>query len=181
MWVWYLILYVFPYVLFQSRITIALLLYSGISFYDMVTSRAVRVIWDVFSRLLSCPCLRCYPCVSINCAQPVGETEEDDFPQSLIPFSPLRPGTTTSENFEFPLGVKESMFLLLCLPGLLSVVHTMFKMTKEIFRKAIQRSSLREDSRGGMKCGRTWASVWRISLLQWFGTSPLNNYRTLVK
>ncbi|RMC19558.1 hypothetical protein DUI87_03116 [Hirundo rustica rustica] len=58
----------------------------------------------------------------------------------------LGPVTTAFENLEFPLDVKESMFLLLSLPGLLSVVHTMFRVEKEIFRKVIQRSAPRETS-----------------------------------
>ncbi|KAJ7423281.1 hypothetical protein BTVI_10489 [Pitangus sulphuratus] len=48
-----------------------------------------------------------------------------------------RPGTTTFENSEFPLDVKESMFLLLTLPGLLNVVHTMFRVKKEISMEVI--------------------------------------------
>lgn len=55
-------------------------------------------------------------------------TGEDYFPQPFISFSSFRPGTTTFEDFEFLLGVKESMFLLLSLPGLLSVIHTMFRL-----------------------------------------------------
>lgn len=33
----------------------------------------------------------------------------------------------------------------------------------------------------GMERGRKWASFGENSLLQWFGSSPLNNYRILIK
>lgn len=63
----------------------------------------------------------------------MGGTEKDDSPQLFIPFSSFRPVKTAFEDFEFPLDVKESMCLLLGLPDLLSAVHTMFRVTKEIF------------------------------------------------
>lgn len=62
--------------------------------------------------------------------------------------------TTAFESFEFPLYVKESLFLLLSLPGLLSAVHTMFRVTKEIFRKVILRSPPGVDS-------QEWHVMWQ--------------------
>lgn len=39
----------------ETGIRITLLMYIMISIYGMITSRANRVIWDVYSELLSCP------------------------------------------------------------------------------------------------------------------------------
>lgn len=57
-----------------------------------------------------------------NCIHPVTRTGKDYFPQLFNPFSSLRPVTTALEDFEFPLDIKESMLLLLSLPGLFSEV-----------------------------------------------------------
>lgn len=78
--------------------------------------------------------------------QSLGGKGEYYFPQLFTPFFSLRPVTTPIEDFSFPLDIKESMFLLLGLPGLLSAVHTMFRVTEEIFREAFQRSALRTSS-----------------------------------
>ncbi|KAF4794900.1 hypothetical protein TURU_097774 [Turdus rufiventris] len=56
------------------------------------------------------------------------------------------PVTTVFENFEFPLDVMESLFLLLSLPGLLTAVHNMFRVRTEIFGEVIQRSAPRVNS-----------------------------------
>lgn len=120
----------------------------------MITSRAMSVIWDVYSVLLSYPYFRHYfwECTN-NHTQSVEETGEDDFPQPFTPFSSFRPGRKGSENFQFPLNAKESMLLLLNLPGLLSKVHTPFRVTKEISREAIQRSASKVDS-------HRWYGMW---------------------
>lgn len=100
----------------------------------------------VFS-VFSCPGLGCYLWEFINNhvrPRPVGGAGEDDFPQTFT--SSLGLVTTAFENFDFSLDVKESMILLLILPGLLSVVYTMFGVTKEISMKVIQRSAPRMHS-----------------------------------
>lgn len=71
--------------------------------------------------------------------------------------------------------------LLLCLVRLLGVVHTTFRVKKEISRKVIQRSAL---SVGRFEWHRRWEK-WHClggnSLLQWFGSLPLNDCRTLME
>lgn len=149
-WLWYLTLYILLYMHYVStavlffragrEIRIALLLYCVISVYDVITSRIMGVIWDEYSVLLSCPGFGYYLWEFINnSTQPVVGTGEDDFPQPFTSFSSFRPGTITFEDFEFPLGVKESMFLLLSLPGLLSAVHTMFRVRTGISREVVLR------------------------------------------
>lgn len=99
----YIFLSVLPSgIFFRARrgIRIALLMYRGISVYAVRTSRAVRVIWDVYLMLLSCPCLGCYLWDSINNrAQPVGGVGEDDFPLPFTPFSSFRPVSMAFEKF----------------------------------------------------------------------------------
>lgn len=74
--------------------------------------------------------------------QSIGGKEEDDFTQPFTPFSPFRPIATAVKNSEFPLDVKESMFLLLGLP-----VHcTLYLEPRKISREVIQRSVLKWDS-----------------------------------
>lgn len=82
--------------------------------------------------------------MSPDYTQSVRGTGEDYFPHIFTPFFSLRPVTTPVENFSLPLDVKESMFLLLGLPGLLRVVRIIF--IEEIFREAFQRSALRVGS-----------------------------------
>lgn len=74
------------------------------------------------------------------------ETGEDDFPRPFTSSSSFRPVTTAFETFEFPLVVKESRFLSLSLPGLLSAVYIMFRIKKEISRETIQRPPQRMNS-----------------------------------
>ena len=83
-------------------IGIALLLHCEISPYDMITSRAMRVIWDVNSVLLSYPYLgHCFQ-ESINSStQSVGETGEDAFPQLFPHFLSFRFVITAFEDLEF--------------------------------------------------------------------------------
>lgn len=82
-----------------------------------------RIIWNVCSVLLSCPSLEfCLWEFSNNCTQPMHDTGEDDFPQLSTSFFSFRPVTTAFKTFEFPLVVKEIIFLSLSLPGLLSAV-----------------------------------------------------------
>lgn len=82
-WLWYLILVYIPIyticalhggIFRAGRGTrIALLLHCAISAYNMITTRTMKVIWDVCSVLLSCPHLGHYLRESINnSTQPVG-------------------------------------------------------------------------------------------------------------
>lgn len=107
----------------------------------------MRVTWNVHSVLLSYPYLGyCFWKSINNNTQSMGETGQDTFfPSFSSPFSPSF-AITVFEDLEFLLDVQASMFLLLALPSLLSAVHTMFRVTKEIFRRVFQRSALRVDS-----------------------------------
>lgn len=78
--------------------------------------------------------------LSAQCCYP-GRTGKGGFTQLFTPFSSLRPVTTDFESFGFPLCVKESMLLLLSLPGLLSGLHIMFRVRAEISREVIQTSA----------------------------------------
>lgn len=155
-WLWYLTLYVFQYMHYVPitvlllragiGIRIALLLYCVISVYNILTSRAMRAIRDVSSVLLSCHGLGYYLWKFINNhTWSVGETGKDDFPQLFTLSSSFSPVTSAFENFQFPLDIKESLFLLLSLPGLLSAVYTTFRIKKELSREVIQRSAIRVD------------------------------------
>lgn len=81
----------------------------------------MRIIWDVYAVLLSCPDLLGS---TSNHTQPVDETGKDDFPQFSTPF---RTVTRAFEDLEFPLDIKENM-LLLGVAGLHSTVHITFRV-----------------------------------------------------
>lgn len=142
--VWYLSLCVFLYmqhvlpmmIFFRAGrgIKVGLLLYCVIPAYDFITSKAIRVIWDVYSVLISYPYLRfCFKSPLAIIPSLWGRTGKDYFPCLFTLFSSFRPVKTAFEDFEFPLDVKECMCFLLGLPGLLSAVHNTFRITKEIF------------------------------------------------
>lgn len=127
---------IFPYVVlvmsfFRAgrRTGVDFLLYYGISVYDR--SRAMSIILKVYSVLLSYLYFRHCLWESINNhTQSVGEQGRMIFPSLSSP-SPPSAVTTAFENFEFLLGVKDSMFLL---PDPLSVACTMFRVRTEIYR-----------------------------------------------
>lgn len=101
---------------------------------NMITSRTMRVIWNVYSVMHSSPYLRYYLWeFNNNCIQPVGRIGEDNFPQFFTPVFSFRLVTRSFQNFEFSLDVKEN--ILLCLLCLLTVVYTMFGVNREIFKK----------------------------------------------
>ncbi|TRZ08097.1 hypothetical protein HGM15179_019009 [Zosterops borbonicus] len=64
-----------------------------------------------------------------------------------------KPVTTALDNYNFPLDVKERVFLLLSLPGLLRVFYTMLRVTEDIFGKAFQKSAPGVDS-------YKWHGMW---------------------
>lgn len=120
MWVFYLTLYIFlslhlAVFFFKAgrRIRISLLLYCVISSYNMIISRAMRIIWDVYSVLWDVYSATFTSGVTFVSPDYI----QDYFPQLLTHFLSLMPVTTSVENFSFPLDVKESMSLLLGLPG----------------------------------------------------------------
>jgi len=91
-WLWYInpyLQYVFTAVLFITsgkRIRIAILLYSVISIYDMITSLGVRLGLYLYAALWSFPYLRCYLSEFINSqTHSMRKTGEDTFPQSFTP------------------------------------------------------------------------------------------------
>lgn len=141
-WLRYLTLHIFVYVLLavlffrvERRIRVALLVYWGILANYMATSRSMRNIWDVYSVLPFYPYLGHNLWGSTkNDTQFVEGKVEDKFSKIFTPFSCFRPVTTACKNFEFPLDVKDSMFLLQSLPGPLSEVHTKFRVRTEIYR-----------------------------------------------
>lgn len=54
---------------------------------NVITSRTLKVIWNVYPVLCSCPYPACYLWeFNNNCAQSVGRTGEDNFPQLFTPF-----------------------------------------------------------------------------------------------
>lgn len=146
----------------------------------------MRILLDVYSVLLSCPSLECYIWKFINnCSQPVGRTGEDYFPHLLTTFSSFRPVTTAFEDFEFPLDINESTFMLLGLPVLLSVASTWSTPCLEL-QKTFLGGLFRDLPQGWgvmseMECGRKWVSFGGNSLLQWFINPSLTNHRNSVK
>lgn len=86
-------------------------MYHMVLVYDMVMPRAMRVIRDVYAMSFTWPGLvRCLWVFIKNHSQPIGGTEEEDFPQPSIPFSSFRSAIKNFENFGFSFDVKKTTF-----------------------------------------------------------------------
>lgn len=105
----------------------------------------------------------------------------DEFPQLFTPFSSFRPVKTAFENFKFLLDVNTSIFLLLSLPCLLCKSTPYLESGQGFLGRSFRDLPWGWMVMSGAEYGREWASFRRNSLLQWFGSSPLNEYKTLFK
>lgn len=150
------------------EIRMALLMYCGISVYDMITSRTMRVIWDVCSVLLSCPYRSCYLWESINnlTKSVTGKQGRMIFPSLSLQF-PL------SSLLQQLLRILKSFCMLkkVCscseVHQVSSELSTSCLESGEISRKIIQRSGPRVDEWHGM-----WEKKWaRFNVL--FSTNGL--------
>lgn len=81
------------------RIRIAFVAVCGISVYEMITSRTMKVIWDVYSVLLSYPYSGTTSGGPLIIIPSLWEEQGVDFPQRFIPFSSFTPVKTAFENF----------------------------------------------------------------------------------
>lgn len=80
-----------------------LLLYCGVSVYGMATSRAMRVIWDGCSVLLSYPHLSTTFGNPVIIVQSVGGTGEKGFPHTFLSlFPPSGQSQKFLRVFNFP-------------------------------------------------------------------------------
>jgi len=131
-------------------IKVIILLYCETLVYDMIKLPVVRLIWYLYSALLSPSYFRnrvletiiTNSTFSSQVANLVGKKKEDPFPHFFtFPFSsglvkiPL-------EDFEYPWDVQTIMFLLL---HLLNTFQVLFKV-KQLFKNTTQRSPWRLDS-----------------------------------
>lgn len=143
----------------------------------------MRVIWDVCSVMLFHPFFGAYLWESIKLYLVCGGTGAGNFPQLFMPFVTFRPIKPAFENFGFPLVVKKAwsccyVSWVESVPRLESVWPTACLESRERF---LRRSALQVDHHEwhGMweKMGQFWgkfsaSTVW---------SSPLNNYRILIK
>lgn len=140
MGLWHLSLYTSPYIWYNfpkikvffgsgTQTNIVLLMFSAISAYVKITSEAMKIIWDVYLLLFACPGLSCYFWGFINNrTQPCGRKVGNDFSQTFTSFSPFRSDTSPFESVQFPLDVKDAIFLLLILVCLLCTVYNTFRI-----------------------------------------------------
>ena len=123
--------YILPVVLFITHVNwakVITLLYFVTLAYDMIELLVVKLIWYLYSALLSPLYFGSHLSETINNysfylfsseSQAMGE-----IPPFIFPFS-SRQITKALENFEYPWDVQTSMFLLLCL---LNMSQLLFKV-----------------------------------------------------
>lgn len=107
-----------------NAMKIGLLIYC---IYCMITSGEVNITWRRNSLLFTCPGLGCCICILLNNhSQPLGERAESGF--SLT----FRLDRAVFENFEFPLGVKDGIIVLvlvlLCLLSVACALYTLYTL-----------------------------------------------------
>lgn len=146
---WHLGLCAYPYILAilalvciffisGTRVIIAMLICSMLIIYGKITSEAIRVIWDVYSLLVSAVFFGGF---INNYTQSVGGKVGDDFSQPFTPFFPFRSGMSPFENIPFPLDVKDALFFLLILLTLLYTTYSTFRIRAEISIEVVQISA----------------------------------------
>nr|XP_054484060.1 uncharacterized protein LOC129117432 [Agelaius phoeniceus] len=139
-----------------NAMKIGLLIYC---IYCMITSGEVNITWNRNSLLFACPGQGCCICILLNNhSQPLGERAESGF--SLT----FRLDRAVFENFEFPLGVKDGIIVLvlvlLCLLSVACTLYTLYSLhtmlrDRETPRVVQQRPEEDEEEEGRTESAAT--------------------------
>lgn len=113
----------------------------------------------------------------------VGRTGQNEFPQLFTSFSSFQAGYDSFQEFWIPFWMLRKACSRRYVYQVSPVKSTScLELWKRFYeRKPFQVSALRVDSHEWHKTWEKLGQYWRTSLLWRFGSSPLRNYRTLIR